>query len=1216
MVAPMTGTRRIDWIVVLTALAFAVGCSGGGCGGCAGMEPIPGGFTAAKRNQNAVQLRVSDSALAKISADPAAIIGPLVGGAMNGIIDFNVPASCGGSTEICCVNGQPAATCGPISIDLVKRPADPPRLVLTPVSGASRMDMTIRARVKTKMDLKIKTQGITCDVNLDTTRGSSPDVTIAAQLMFPQDATVGTTRINAQNVSVTLQDADIQLNGNFACLAAGFFIGFARGLIEDQIASQIQDTINGATCKACDSGQVAECGSSFATACTNKTCMVNSNTCLQELGLDGRMRAGAVLSGLSPGTQGAIDLYEVLGGYASTNNNGLGFGMLGGMEPGGAQRDRCGPPGTAPVKATITASSFFQGNTRPDTGAPFDVAIGLHKWQLDQFAFAAYDGGFLCLTLTGNTISQLTTDTFSLISRSLGNLVDGNSPMAVGLRPQSQPAITLGKNTFTMDSMGNPVLNEPLLTIDFKAMEIDFFASVNDQFVRTFTVVADVKLPVGLQVTGMGELQPVLGEIDDAFTNISVKNTEAITESPEQLASLFPTLLAVALPQLSGALSPIALPELGGLKLKVTAVTATPQNPGGTDNSYLSIFANLAPLSIAKPVETLVSLGTITRGDAALQKTPGRWRKDNAPSVALSFGDAAGLEYSYRIDNGTWSLWSQNTAPTLRSKVFWLPALHTIDVRARAIDKPETIDPTPAHLDIDFRANAKAQVAPFHGQPGESGCTCQTGSAAGASPLLLVFAFLWIPRRTRRRLARAARRNWFIVLVAIALLPGCTCGSTNKCGDVDCMEGEVTRGSLGHWTSIASDDKRVMVATYDQGLGDLVVIDVTDPAKQKFVAVDGVPDVAAVYEGDYRDGIDEPGDNIGAFTSIAISKGHAMVAYQDRDSGALKFAYEKKAGSWATMVVDDGPNSGQYASLIVDKQGFPAIAYVKSGLPDGMNRVAELRVVRSTSKEPGSADAWRTAPVSVTAAVATCGGQCDAGQVCIAGMMGETCAAVTADCSAACGSGTACVAGTCTDEIPKATVASIGSGTGLFAQLVEMADGRLAVVYYNYSKRALEIAVENGAGAGEYTITKLDGETNGDRGMWARAAIDAAGTIHIAYQDSLGDQLMYTTFAGAPGTPEVVDDGQRNGDRTHPVGAGATIVMSAGTPMIGYQDGMNADVYVATKAGAWSTRALAQGPLLDGFWVAGTVFKGAPVMAWGSLDPAATPLGTISVQKP
>ena len=44
---------------------------------------------------------------------------------------------------------------------------------------------------------------------------------------------------------------------------------------------------------------------------------------------------------------------------------------------------------------------------------------------------------------------------------------------------------------------------------------------------------------------------------------------------------------------------------------------------------------------------------------------------------------------------------------------------------------------------------------------------------------------------------------------------------------------------------------------------------------------------------------------VGAFTSIAIGDGHAMVAYQDRDQGALKFAYEKKAGDWATMVVDD-----------------------------------------------------------------------------------------------------------------------------------------------------------------------------------------------------------------------------------------------------------------------------------------------------------------------
>ena len=1184
------------------------------------MEPTPGGFPVAKRNPNAVQLRVTQSGLGKITADPAAVIGPLVGNAMNGVIDFNVPASCGGSTEICCVNNMPQATCGPIAIDLVQRAGDPARLVLTPVAGASRMDMTIRARVKTKMDLKIKTQGVTCDVNVDTTRGSNPDVTITAQLGFPLDGTLNTTRLNASNVSVALQDADIQLNGNLACTLAGFFIGFARGLIEDQIAGLIQDTLNEATCKACDSGNVAECGSSLATACTDKTCMVGS-ACMQELGLAGRLRGGSVLSSLSPGTTGAFDMYEVLGGYATTNNNGLAFGMLGGMEPGGTQRDRCGPPATAPAPTTVAQSVFFQNNTRPDTGAAFDVGIGLHVSQLAQFAYAAYEGGFLCLTINGATISQLSTDTLSLISRSLADLNEGNSPMAVGVRPQSPPEIVLGKNVFTDDGMGNKTLTEPLLDLKFKAMELDFFASVNDQYVRVFTVVADVRLPLGLQVTAAGELQPVFGDIEDAFTNLSVKNSDAVTESPDSLAQLFPNVLSLVLPQLSGGLSPIALPELGGLRLEVDAITATPQAVGGTDNSYMSIFATLAPITIAKPVETQVSLGHIVRPDDATMKNPKLWRKGQGPTVQLSYGDTPNLEYSYRIDSGSWSPWSTNKTPTLRAGAFWLPATHTIEVRSREIDRPETIDTTPVTLEVDFRtASGTPYVAPFHGQSSGGGCNCETTSAANASPFLLVIGLVLLPlRRIRKRARKAAKRiGWMMIILAVALLPACSCGS-NKCGDADCLDGEVPRGSVGHWTSIAADAKRVMVATYDQGLGDLVVIDVTDTAKHEFYAVDGVPeDAASVYSGDYRDGIEDAGPNVGAFTSIAIGDGHAMVAYQDRDAGALKFAFEKKAGSWTTMVVDPGGDgaAGSYASLAIDHQGFPAIAYVVTGLDDGMNnRVAELRVVRASKDDPQSADAWRD-PVAITSAPGSCGGLCDSGQICIDGAMGQTCAAVTADCSSACGSGEACVAGSCTEELEEPTVSSIGSGTGLFAQLLVLADDRLAVVYYNENALTLEIAVETAVGSGQFDITKLDGGTNGDRGMWCRAAVDAAGTVHIAYQDALGDQMMYTTWAGAPGTPELVDDGQRNGDRTHPVGAGATLFLDGGAPTIAYQDGSNADVYMATKNGAWMTTAIATGPLLDGFWIAGTVHEGTPYVAWGSLDPAATPLGTIVTARP
>src|SRR5690242_10187044 len=108
--------RRFDWVVVITALVFAASCGGGGCGGCSTFESIPGGFPAAKRNPNAVQVRVSQSGLAAIAADPAALIGAVAGG-MNGVIQFNAPVNCSGSTPTCCPGGVPQAVCGPINID-------------------------------------------------------------------------------------------------------------------------------------------------------------------------------------------------------------------------------------------------------------------------------------------------------------------------------------------------------------------------------------------------------------------------------------------------------------------------------------------------------------------------------------------------------------------------------------------------------------------------------------------------------------------------------------------------------------------------------------------------------------------------------------------------------------------------------------------------------------------------------------------------------------------------------------------------------------------------------------------------------------------------------------------------------------------------------------------------------------------------------------------
>ncbi len=1227
--------RRVDWALVITSIVFAVSCSGGGCGGCASMEPIPGGFPAAKRTPNAAQVRVTPTALAKITADPAAVIGPLVGNAMNGKIDFSIPASCGGNPEVCCPGGNPSPTCGPLEIDLAARPGDQPRLALTPVTGQSRLDMTIRARVKTKMALPIRYNTgiigtISCNVAVDTTRGNTQDLLIAAQIAMPQDPTTGNTRIVAQNVALSqLESADVTLSGGFGCTVADAFIGSFLGTLTDQLEGTISDTINEAVCKTCDSGQLAECGSSFATACTNQTCMVNDR-CLQSLGLDGRLRGVNVFGSFSPGTTGALDLYEVAGGYARTDGNGISLGLRGGMLPGGTARDRCGPSATEPAPVTVPESTFFSGNTRPDTNAAFDVGIGLHKSQLGQFAYAGYEGGLLCLTVGASTVEQLSTDTLALLSRSLGNLVETNSPMAVGLRPQSPPTIVLGKNRFMDDGQGGQTLTEPLLDLQFQALEIDFFASVDDHWIRVFTVVSDVRLPIGLQTAGLSEIVPVIGDTDMAFTNVSVKNTEAITESPAELASLFPQILALVLPQLSGGLGGFELPAIGGLSLQVADITSV------DNDNFLAIYANLVTSMPAREVDTNVTLANVAEPATTVARDPQQWKSNRAPSVTLDLGSVSGLEWSYKVDGGSWSPWSTNRRPTISRGVFWLPGLHTIEVRAREIGKPATMDRSPEKIEVLFGTDvalgngkpvttiARADNG-FHGQAGSSGCGgCETGGdLGGGAPIGLALFALLVPMRRTRRATRSlvrgvSRLGPIVWLAALLSLQGCSCGSDNPCGDAECLPGEVANGGHGRYTSVAADDTRVLVATYDQGLGDLVVIDATDDANRKLVVVDGVPDVTPTYDpGTYRGGIEDAGEDVGTWTSIALNRGLAVVAYQDRENASLKVAYETKAGTWgAPYTLDDGDEDiGSHANVIIDASGHAAIAYHAIGVDDGQgHRVTELRIARASEAVPDSEADWTTHVAA--RAEGTCGGLCGGGTVCAVGTP-ETCVTATTDCAGTCGDGTACVSGACVDIVGAPTVAQLASGTGLFAQLVVMPDGRLGAVYYNRSAHALQLALESTAGANDFVVSTIDATTPGDRGMWASAVVDGTGTIHIAYQDALGDQLLYTTWNGSPGTPEVVDDGQRPGDRTHNVGASASIYLVHGAPAIAYQDGMNADVYVATRSGtSWTTTGVAVGPLLDGFSIGAALHGGSPVLAWGALDPAASPLGSVVVRAP
>ena len=1213
--------RRIDWFVIVTSIVCAVSCSGGGCGGCTTFSPIPGGFAPAKRNANAVQVRVTPTALSFITSNPAKIIGGLVGGnTSNGVIQFPVPASncASDNPALCCdSNNNTVSPCGPIDIDLNQHAGDPAVLVLTPQSGQSRLDLTINTRVQTAMDVPLNYDTgifgtLHCGLHVDSTQGSTKYFTISAQINFVQDATAGTTRINATNVAVNNVDgSDISLTGGAACSGASFLLSFAPSFITGQIATQLQNTINNATCKKCSSGDVAECGSTFATACTGGTCMEGS-ACLEDLGIDGRAKGVALFGGFSPGTSGALDLYEVAGGYATSDGGGLSLGLLGGMEPAGAPRDMCGPPASEPAKVAIPVSSVFQNNTLPGTSTTFDVGIGLHQSQLDQFAYAGYDGGLLCLTVGHGTVSQLTTDTLSLLSRSLGKLVQSNSPMAVGIRPQSPPTIALGPNTYTSDGMGGMTLDQPLLDIHFKALEIDFFAEVDQQWIRAFTVVSDVHLPVGLETGAPGKLTPVIGNPSDAFTNISVKNSDAVTETPDQLAGLFPSLLGLVLPQLSSGLSPISLPAIGGLNLDITSVTSV------DNNTFMAIFANLKPAMRPAPVHTFVDVENVAEPDPGIAKDAKRWAAATPPRVTLSLGaDASDVEYSIRLDDGAWSAWSTNARPTLSPATFWLPGIHHAEVRARRIGHPETIDLTPPRIAIPLGMAALPPKpatklgqggADFHGSAGATGCGCDAhGNGAAGGGALLVLAILFVIAPVRRIRASIKRVGVTVWLVAIACLPGCDCGSA-PCGSAACMKGEVAHAP-GKWTSIAGDDQRVLVATYDVQNGDLVVADATNASKLKYTVVDGIPEgVTPTYDpSTYRGGVADPGPDVGAWTSIALGNHSARVAYQDRDALALKYAYEDGDHHWHSYVVDDGSGhaAGEYANLVIDGDGKPAIAYLVIGVDDGMgHRVTNLQLARAGKTAPSAESDWTI--TTIASAPGTCAGLCNGGDVCVPGTP-QTCATPDSSCTGGCGSAQACVAGACVTPIVDPMIDDVPTGTGMWVSLVVMSDGRLGATYYDQTRRALIFSIESAKGSNQFTENILDGNVvDADRGMWCSAVVANDDTVHIAYQDALGDQLMYTTWNGQAGTPEVVDDGERPGDRTHPVGAGNAIYLVNGTPAIAYQDGMTADVYVATRgAGTWSTTPLAMGPTLDGFSIGATTAHGGnAVLAWDLRDPS------------
>ena len=349
--------------------------------------------------------------------------------------------------------------------------------------------------------------------------------------------------------------------------------------------------------------------------------------------------------------------------------------------------------------------------------------------------------------------------------------------------------------------------------------------------------------------------------------------------------------------------------------------------------------------------------------------------------------------------------------------------------------------------------------------------------------------------------------------------------------------------------------------------------------------VDGVPTEPASIPDTYRRGNTDAGDDVGLYTSIAVTAmGEPRIAYYDATHKALRYAAGTVHRQWKAIAVDTPPTgrAGLYASLSLDKNDIPSIAYMVTDLPDGKGGFqSKLRVASAKSATPAGPDDWNFLDVDATAI--PCAGLCKKTEACVPTDPNmpwkSTCKTVDAmPCPSMCGASQACIAAACVDILAPSKVVDLPEGTGLFAAMRRLPAGQRAIVYHDRVQGDLKLAAETAPGM--FMLSILDGnDAKTDVGQFATAAVAADGTLHVAYVDAIFDRLLYKSVkAGVMSPmPEVIDDGMRS-DGPHPVGAGVALWSDGATVKAAYQDQRVADLWLATRTGNnWGKGALKSG---------------------------------------
>ncbi|MEZ4458574.1 MAG: hypothetical protein R3E66_02375 [bacterium] len=1198
------------------------------------------------------QARVTSSGLKFVEGQVPYLIDQFVPGGLN----FCIPQDTSGNPDICVASTCPGGQAGcPVDLtidDQSIRPKPPNQLEVSVTIG------DVDERLNFDYGTFIGT--VNCYVQLFK-KGSSESTagqivgTIPIDLSVDGASPTKELRVEIGDPALNLDGIDFKIHGRgnvgdtIACEGASLVRGLFRGLIESQVQTILRDTVD----QIADEQLCRRCGTGFdacsAGSCTDGICRYASNACVpRPLGVEGRLNLGSLLADYVDEPNASVDVLAKAGDVAKVDS-GVSVGLRAGFEPNAFAP--CVPvdPTKRPSSLAIPVSPVINADTDPD-GQPFHLGVGIHKRALEHMLWSTWASGAGCLKVGSETVSLLTTGTFQLVASSLKDLGPGGRTASLVVVPQKAPTLEFGANRITQTN-GTYAIDSPLLLLKWPDIDFHVFGYAQERMLRLFSIRVDLELPVALSPDGQGNLIPVVGAIEDAIKNIRPRRTELISEGPQRILDLVPTLVGFAAPQLAGAIpESIGVPEFLGFRLALEQGDIR----GADNNAFLALFATLERSGQPFVYRPDTSIGQVTV-DMSTRLPSGLVR----PTVTLSafvfdLEGARDYEYQWRVDGGFWSMFQDSGKLEIDDPVLAIPGDHVIEVRARIAGEMGTLDGIPASTIVRIEPPPLMTVTPADVAPDELDVAIQTyepppvssraagcdAANGGASWLLLLVLPLLRLRRRRGVIAAAALvvmmsgckgevatnattrcfgpecqvdRTCSMDADCGGLCPAGTSGicENNQCQCVRACEGGCAADEfccIGSSTCVAaapSCDGR----TCDEGYEPRIV---GEPNRET-CEIDGggcecvpLPPVPIGVHGQFASV-----DHAGGVTYVAAynkTYGDLMVGRVETDA-TITWSFADGVPASGPLTGDPnglrgglsekGVNVGTYTALVVDDSGTAHVIYRDEdakALKYARGRVGEA--FETTVVESEGNPMWVSAVRLGNVMHAIYGVDEVAGKSALRHMSFDLTGAIASVTPALQTIEETDVDATETTDFPRRQ--------GMFTDLSATPQGGLQAVWYNgITKRVGRSTFTTTWSAPEYVAANT--------GPYAAAAVDDAGDVHMVFMTGSG--LRYSRFGSMVRTA-LVHDGRRDADEYYngPIGEDVDVRVVGGDDVrVVFQDAFDRALYEARWNGDGFDLAKVPLPAAEagGFYTAFS--PGGDVYVDWLIDRTAEPWGRLRV---